>query len=105
MSASKKSARTRRPKSPGKFKGKPPRWGASDKLPALDSICDALADAEAFVNVVYTAFQINGRDGPEQPVLWHAIQTLERVHEQLDAACSQIERLRRKYTRATGGAS
>jgi hypothetical protein len=97
---------------PKKFRGKPPkvrtnkhRTNSGNQLPDVDSIRDAFADAEAFVNVVYMAFQVNGRDGPEQPVLWHAIQNFERIHEQLDAACNQLAHLSRKKASAFGGTS
>ncbi len=100
MSASKKSRR----KSP-KTRTDKRRTNASIKLPDLDPILEAVADAEAFVNVVYMAFQVNGRDGPEQPVLWRAIQSLERIHEQLADACSRLAQFRRTNASAAGGAS
>jgi hypothetical protein len=55
------------------------------------------------VTVVYQAFQTNGRDGPEQVVLHKAIEIMDRAHELLDKAASQIERLQKLS--AAGGAS
>jgi hypothetical protein len=46
------------------------------ELPDLDAILGAFGDARDLVAVVYTAFQTNGRDGPEQSVLCYAIKNL-----------------------------
>jgi hypothetical protein len=69
----------------------------------FESIVEAFEDAHAMVVVVYLAFQTNGRDGPEQVVLDKAIEIMDRVHEKLDKAASQIERLQKAV--ASGGAS
>jgi hypothetical protein len=69
----------------------------------FEPIVEAFEEAHAMVVVVYQAFQTNGRDGPEQFVLHRAIEIMDRVHEMLDTATSQIERL--QQTVASGGAS
>jgi hypothetical protein len=56
-------------------------------------IVDEFDDAHAMVVVAYQAFQHNGRDGPEQAVLHTAIEIMDRVHDMLDKATVQIERL------------
>jgi hypothetical protein len=85
---------------------KPPaRRKEKNKKAPLDfqPIVDAFEDAHAMVVVVYQAFQTNGRDGPEQIVLHRAIELMDRVHDMLDKAASQIERLQKAS--ASGGAS
>jgi hypothetical protein len=69
----------------------------------FEPIVEAFEDAHAMVSVVYQAFQTNGRDGPAQVVLHKAIEIMDRVHEMLDKAASQIERLQKAV--ASGGAS
>ena len=78
---------------------------AGHRLPDIGPILDAFDDAKALVIVVYTAFQINGRDGPEQPVLWQAVEGLDRVYDQFDKAANQIKRFREKSARTARGAS
>lgn len=69
----------------------------------FEPIVEAFEDAHAMVVVVYLAFQTNGRDGPEQVVLYRAIETMDRVHEMLDRVVSQITRMQKAGE--SGGAS
>ena len=73
--------------------------------PDLDAILGAFVDARDLVAVVYTAFQTNGRDGPEQSVLCHAIQNLDSACDQLDAAAHKIERYWERHASAVRGES
>ena len=61
----------------------------------LEPIVEAFEDAHAMVVVVYLAFQTNGRDGPEQVVLDKAIEIMDRVHDMLDHAVTQVARLQK----------
>jgi hypothetical protein len=81
------------------------RPSGDNQLPDLDHILDALGDASALVEVVYLAFQTNGRDGPEQSVLCRVITDLACVYEQLDCASSRIRRLGESNASASRGAS
>jgi hypothetical protein len=101
MNALKKSA-TRRKRKPN---ATTQSAKAAKRPPDLGAILDAFADARALVTVVYTAFQINGRDGPEQPVLWQVIQALDRAYDQLDDAANQIERFGERNASTSRGAS
>jgi hypothetical protein len=98
MSASKKPVRARRAKP-----RKPPK--APKVLPDLQEILGAFSDATDFVKVVYAAFEINGRDGPEQSVLCQAIKDLDHAYEKLAAAAYEIEKYRERNLRAERGAS
>jgi hypothetical protein len=73
--------------------------------PDLDAILGAFGDARDLVAVVYTAFQANGRDGPEQSVLCHAIKGLDSACDQLDAAAHKIERYWERHANAVRGES
>ncbi len=74
-----------------------------NKRPDLDAILGAFGDARDLVAVVYTAFQSNGRDGPEQSVLCHAIKDLDSACDNLDAAAHKIERYWERHARAVRG--
>jgi hypothetical protein len=76
-----------------------------NELPDLDAILGAFSDARDLVTVVYAAFQTNGRDGPEQSVLCHAIKGLDSACDQLDAAVHKIERYWERHANAVRGES
>ena len=98
MTASKKPVRARRAKP-----RKPPK--GPKVLPDLQEILGAFSDATDFVKVVYTAFESNGRDGPEQSVLCQAVKDLDNAYEKLAAAAHGIEKYREWNSRAVRGAS
>ena len=97
MSASKKPVRAHRAKT-----RKPPK--APKVLPDLREILGAFSDATDFVKVVYTAFESNGRDGPEQSVLCQAVKDLDSAYDQLAAAAHEIEKYRERNLPAERGA-
>jgi hypothetical protein len=73
--------------------------------PDMDAFLGAFGDVRDLVAVVHTAFQTNGRDGPEQSVLCHAIKGLDSACEQVDAAVHKIERPWERHASARRGES